>query len=223
MSKFIAGIVAATAVGIGMIGVNGAITVPAAGSPSCMTKDEARKAFPGDHIYWHGPQRCWDNNGGRRRQKPAAANANPNESATSVAAGDTPGEAVAGEASAPAADRPSEPVIVPPVQFITDELSRGLSWPVLDRPVRAQQDDPVIASSRPAGDDDDVVIGAPAAAAGSPDYMLENCCWPPPQAGTGEQASLRRMIIASTGACGLATALWLFVYRRRQLARLLWS
>jgi hypothetical protein len=216
MSKFICGIITATPAIIAMIGVIGAITVPAAGSPSCMTKEEARKAYPGDHIYWHGPQHCWDNKGAGRRQASTAVNANSSGSATTPPEIDTPNEAVANSPSEPAADTPSEPVIVPPVRFISDELSRGLSWPVLNIPTFAQQDEP----SPPPAAEEDVVIGAPAAVVGSPEYLLENCCWPPSLSeGTGEH-DLRRMIIASTSACGLATGLWLFVYRRRQLARL---
>jgi hypothetical protein len=37
-------------------------------SPSCMTKNEARRHWPRAHIYWHGPGHCWDNRKGRRRE-----------------------------------------------------------------------------------------------------------------------------------------------------------
>lgn len=212
MSKFICGIITATPAIIAIIGVVGTITVPAVGSPSCMTKEEARKAYPRDHIYWHGPQHCWDNNGGGRRQKPATVSENPSGSAAKPSEIDTPSE--------PVVNNPSEPVTIPPVRFISDELSHGLSWPVLNMPIHAQQDDPLPPAAPPAVEEN-VVIGAPAVAAGSPEYLLENCCWPPSLSdGMDEHDSLRRMIIASTSACGLATGLWLFVYRRRQLARL---
>jgi len=35
------------------------------GSPSCMSKREARENWPRGHIYWHGPDHCWDNRRGR--------------------------------------------------------------------------------------------------------------------------------------------------------------
>lgn len=33
---------------------------PSEASKSCMTKAEARQHFGSVHIYWHGPNRCWD-------------------------------------------------------------------------------------------------------------------------------------------------------------------
>jgi hypothetical protein len=33
---------------------------PALASPSCMTQSEARQKFPTTHLWWHGPNRCWD-------------------------------------------------------------------------------------------------------------------------------------------------------------------
>lgn len=33
---------------------------PAFASPSCMTQSEARAKFPKEHLWWHGPKRCWD-------------------------------------------------------------------------------------------------------------------------------------------------------------------
>jgi hypothetical protein len=38
-------------------------------SPSCMTMREARAKYPRDHLYWHGPARCWDNQRGRTRHR----------------------------------------------------------------------------------------------------------------------------------------------------------
>src|SRR5882672_12506182 len=35
-------------------------TTPSEASKSCMTKAEARQHFGSVHIYWHGPDRCWD-------------------------------------------------------------------------------------------------------------------------------------------------------------------
>jgi hypothetical protein len=37
-----------------------ASTTPSQASKSCMTKTEARQHFGSVHIYWHGPNRCWD-------------------------------------------------------------------------------------------------------------------------------------------------------------------
>lgn len=33
---------------------------PALASPSCMTQSEARAKFPKEHLWWHGPNKCWD-------------------------------------------------------------------------------------------------------------------------------------------------------------------
>jgi hypothetical protein len=37
-----------------------AVTTPSEASKSCMTKAEARQQFGSVHIYWHGPDHCWD-------------------------------------------------------------------------------------------------------------------------------------------------------------------
>ena len=34
-------------------------SLPALASPSCMTQSEARQKFPKEHLWWHGPNRCW--------------------------------------------------------------------------------------------------------------------------------------------------------------------
>ena len=214
MSKFIDSVVS-TAFPV-IIGVIGTLAAPAVGSPNCMTKEEARKAFPRDHIYWHGPQRCWDNQ--RRSRKPAA-------DATPAGSPAKPSEINKPSAiSKPSAvDKPSEPFIIPPVRFISDDLRRGLSWPALnisadDVPARAQQVDPLPPAPPPAPEED-VAIGAPDAAPGSPDYLLEHCCWPPASSdGAHEGALLGRMVIASTSASVFVIGLWLFVYRRRRAA-----
>jgi hypothetical protein len=39
---------------------------PSEASKSCMTKAEARQHFGSVHIYWHGPDRCWDATPSRR-------------------------------------------------------------------------------------------------------------------------------------------------------------
>lgn len=42
------------------------VSSPSQASPSCMTQAEARKHFGARHLYWHGPNRCWDATPGRR-------------------------------------------------------------------------------------------------------------------------------------------------------------
>jgi hypothetical protein len=37
--------------------------VTARASPQCMTFGEARAAFPGKHLFWHGRAKCWDDHG----------------------------------------------------------------------------------------------------------------------------------------------------------------
>ena len=41
---------------------------PSKASQSCMSKAEARRHFPSLHIYWHGPDHCWDAMPSRRHQ-----------------------------------------------------------------------------------------------------------------------------------------------------------
>jgi hypothetical protein len=43
------------------------VTTPSEASKSCMTKAEARQHFGSVHIYWHGPNHCWDATPTRRR------------------------------------------------------------------------------------------------------------------------------------------------------------
>ena len=45
-----------------------AVTTPSEASQSCMSKAEARQHFGAVHIYWHGPDRCWDATTSRHRQ-----------------------------------------------------------------------------------------------------------------------------------------------------------
>ena len=111
MSKFIAGVVGGAIPVI--VGVIATFAAPAAGSPSCMTQEEARKAFPRDHIYWHGPQRCWDNVGKQRSQTPAA---NGNAAGSAAKRSDVnrrlrrpPSSTSAAPPSEPAGDKPAEP------------------------------------------------------------------------------------------------------------------
>lgn len=43
-----------------MVVVMFAVTTPLQASQSCMSKTEARRHFSSSHIYWHGPDHCWD-------------------------------------------------------------------------------------------------------------------------------------------------------------------
>ena len=43
-----------------------AMTSAASASPGCMSKREARAAFPTRHIYWHGEDHCWDTHPARQ-------------------------------------------------------------------------------------------------------------------------------------------------------------
>jgi hypothetical protein len=45
-----------------------AVTTPSEASQSCMSKAEARQHFGAVHIYWHGPDHCWDATLSRHRQ-----------------------------------------------------------------------------------------------------------------------------------------------------------
>ena len=114
MSKFIGGIVIAAIPVI--LAVIGTFAAPAAGSPSCMTLEEARKAFPHDHIYWHGRQHCWDNSAQRRSQTPAA-HASAAAAAAKPAEVAAPNEPPVMKLSEALAERPSAPIVIPPVPF----------------------------------------------------------------------------------------------------------
>jgi hypothetical protein len=41
------------------------VAVPSHASKSCMTQTEARARFATSHLYWHGPNHCWDANAPR--------------------------------------------------------------------------------------------------------------------------------------------------------------
>jgi hypothetical protein len=66
-------------------------SLPASASPSCMTQSEARAKFPNAHLWWHGPNHCWDATPSRtqlskriraRESKPAPAEEEKTERAT---------------------------------------------------------------------------------------------------------------------------------------------
>jgi hypothetical protein len=207
MSTFIRGVAAVTSLILGMIGIADAVTAPAAGSPVCMALDEARKAYPREHLYWHSPRHCWDNSG-ERRSTPAAKIDAP---------GDAPAPAAA-EADAPAAT-----VTVAPVPFIAGDPTASPFWPDDKMTGRAPVDDPLPEEAQPEAAED-VVIGAPDAAPGSPDYLLDHCCWPAPPRAPRDSTAVSGMIVAAATASAMAIGLWLFVYRRRRRpARVRWS
>lgn len=223
MWKCICGIVAVAAPVV--MGLAGAPALPAAASAACMTQAEARKAFPRDHIYWHGTQHCWDNVANRRQNPAATANAKADADAAQ------PGESGQPAAMARPADRnkPGETVAAAPVPFVGSNPGQGLFWSTLNVPARAQQEasaEPaVLAPPATVEHDDAIAIGAPGAKPGSPEDLLEHCCWPPTASESArEDGLLRGMVLASTSACGLAIGLWLLVFRRKQQAvRSRWS
>ncbi len=43
------------------------VATPSHASNDCMSKAEARQHFGSVHIYWHGPEHCWDASPGRHR------------------------------------------------------------------------------------------------------------------------------------------------------------
>ena len=43
------------------------LTTPSQGSSSCMRQSEARQHYGSVHLYWHGPDHCWDAAPGRHR------------------------------------------------------------------------------------------------------------------------------------------------------------
>jgi hypothetical protein len=44
-----------------------ALMTPSQAVSSCMSKSEARKHYGSVHLYWHGPDHCWDATPGRHR------------------------------------------------------------------------------------------------------------------------------------------------------------
>ena len=44
------------------------VATPSKASESCMSVPEARHQFKMMHIYWHGPDHCWDASPGRRQR-----------------------------------------------------------------------------------------------------------------------------------------------------------
>ena len=44
------------------------VATPSEASKSCMSQSEARQRFASEHLYWHGPDHCWDATSPRHRQ-----------------------------------------------------------------------------------------------------------------------------------------------------------
>ena len=44
-----------------------ALTAPSRASTICMSQSEARQHYGSVHLYWHGPDHCWDASPGRHR------------------------------------------------------------------------------------------------------------------------------------------------------------
>jgi hypothetical protein len=44
------------------------VSSPSLASESCLSMAEARRQFPDVHIYWHGPDHCWDATAAQRHQ-----------------------------------------------------------------------------------------------------------------------------------------------------------
>src|SRR5215470_2684430 len=68
---------------------------PAHASKSCMTMAEARAQFATSHLYWHGPNHCWDATAPTHRivrrvkpKEPQEDNARDDSAAPEVAARD---------------------------------------------------------------------------------------------------------------------------------------
>jgi hypothetical protein len=54
-------------------------TTPLEASQSCMSKTEARHHFGSAHIYWHGPDHCWDATPARRHRIQGVRRRTPTE------------------------------------------------------------------------------------------------------------------------------------------------
>ena len=45
---------------IGLVAMT-VIVLGADNDKQCLTKDQARVQYPGQHLYWHTPKQCWNN------------------------------------------------------------------------------------------------------------------------------------------------------------------
>ena len=68
------------------------VSSPSQASPSCMTLVEARAAFGNKHLWWHGPNRCWDATPSRRRLAERSKAREPKQAAARSGQVDRPAE-----------------------------------------------------------------------------------------------------------------------------------
>jgi hypothetical protein len=76
---------------------------PAPASPSCMTQSEARQKFPNQHLWWHGPNRCWDATPSRTKlaKRNTTRNARPAEREAQADRDTAPAKVAAEKPAAP--------------------------------------------------------------------------------------------------------------------------
>src|SRR5215472_4987762 len=46
------------------------LTSSSLANQDCLTYRQARKIWPRSHLYWHGPEHCWDNHSRKRHRDP---------------------------------------------------------------------------------------------------------------------------------------------------------
>jgi hypothetical protein len=118
---------------------------PAYASKSCMTQAEARAQFATSHLYWHGPDHCWDATTPRHRMisraKPKQQQAQDDDAAPDVAAqddGTAPAKREPQWRNAMSEMLPAEaPAVASPMPSLPAIATTGMSW--LDRWVDVAQ------------------------------------------------------------------------------------
>jgi hypothetical protein len=107
--------------------------VTARASPSCKTFGEARVAYPGKHLWWHGRAKCWDDSGPSHRagHAPLLPPQRPDRSPMLLFP-----TLVEGRAPDPqflARDMSAEPLLID-IDAATAEPVDRCCWPALDEP-----------------------------------------------------------------------------------------
>ena len=92
---------------------------PAHASATCRTMAEARSAFPGAHLYWHGNGHCWDNIG-RTSGRASATQARGNIATTELPPPDVAPIVPNGNDVAPNPPPAIGPIDPPPLIAMTD-------------------------------------------------------------------------------------------------------
>jgi hypothetical protein len=82
------------------------VATPSKASPSCMSMAEARKHFGSSHIYWHGPDHCWDATPSRQHGVHGVRRREPTREAERKAEPDRPDPAKPVLKPDPTPDRP---------------------------------------------------------------------------------------------------------------------